>query len=294
MVGQYQVTDAGRGEIQRNGRAEPAEPDDQHVGCKQPLLPLDVDLGQHDLPAVTQQLVVVHRWPSVTRSCPATSRIVSIARKPARSNSAPHRVRPDRSRVRRAASHSVSSCAGAPSTTLRNASSPSAPADQSETRLTNECIEVRIADRGCTADSRRSHRTSRSQRAYQSAHTQFDFEAVLLRIAPRDGERGCGDVGCDHRGSRRVRCLIARAIAPEPVPRSSNSCVVRADARAPVRRAVRFPDAESAPPATRRVRDSRTRVARSRTPPACRRGSRAACAAATVQLVVAQASRPCA
>ena len=74
VIGEDQMADAGGCEIQRNGRAEPAKPDDQHGCRKQPLLPLDVDLGQHDLAAVAKQLIVVHRLPSVTRSCPARSR----------------------------------------------------------------------------------------------------------------------------------------------------------------------------------------------------------------------------
>ncbi|MOA56468.1 hypothetical protein D3C78_1804560 [compost metagenome] len=53
-----QLTDAGRGQVQRHRRAETAEADDQHATVLQPQLPVDVDLRQEDLPAVAQQFVV--------------------------------------------------------------------------------------------------------------------------------------------------------------------------------------------------------------------------------------------
>ena len=60
MVTQGQLPDTAGGQIQRGGRTEPAEADDQHLRRKQALLPLDADLRQQDVAAVAQQLLVVH------------------------------------------------------------------------------------------------------------------------------------------------------------------------------------------------------------------------------------------
>ena len=49
-----------RRQIQRDGRAEAAGADDQRVRGEQFLLAFDADLRQQDVPAVAQQLVVVH------------------------------------------------------------------------------------------------------------------------------------------------------------------------------------------------------------------------------------------
>ncbi|MNQ75707.1 hypothetical protein D3C85_905110 [compost metagenome] len=57
-VGQLQLADPGRGQVQRHRRAETTEADDQHAALLEPQLAVDVDLGQEDLPAVAQQFVV--------------------------------------------------------------------------------------------------------------------------------------------------------------------------------------------------------------------------------------------
>ncbi|MNE95653.1 hypothetical protein D3C80_1937670 [compost metagenome] len=57
-VGQVQLADPGRGQVQRHRRAEAAEADDQHATVLEPQLAVDVDLRQEDLPAVAQQFVV--------------------------------------------------------------------------------------------------------------------------------------------------------------------------------------------------------------------------------------------
>jgi len=58
-VGQRQPADARRGEIEGRRAAEAAGADDQR-GCRaQPFLPLDADLGEQDMPAVAEELLVV-------------------------------------------------------------------------------------------------------------------------------------------------------------------------------------------------------------------------------------------
>jgi len=58
-VGQRQPADARRGEIEGRRAAEAAGADDQR-GCRaQPFLPLDADLGEQDVPAVAEELLVV-------------------------------------------------------------------------------------------------------------------------------------------------------------------------------------------------------------------------------------------
>ncbi|MCY1420342.1 hypothetical protein D9M71_359580 [compost metagenome] len=57
-IGQMQLTDAGRGQVQRHRRAETAEADDQRAPLFQAQLAIDIDLRQQDLPAVTQQFLV--------------------------------------------------------------------------------------------------------------------------------------------------------------------------------------------------------------------------------------------
>ena len=98
VVDQDQVADAGRGEVHRHRRAQSAEADHQRRRREQPHLPGGVDLRQHDLPTVAQQLFVfeVHRGrlagrrggrqvaagkcaaqgarAAITRGCPAGSR----------------------------------------------------------------------------------------------------------------------------------------------------------------------------------------------------------------------------
>jgi len=58
-VGQRQPADSRRGEIEGRRAAEAAGADDQR-GCRaQPFLPLDADLGEQDVPAVAEELLVV-------------------------------------------------------------------------------------------------------------------------------------------------------------------------------------------------------------------------------------------
>jgi hypothetical protein len=59
MIAQRQAADARSGEVQRDRRAQPARADDQCMRREQPLLPLDADLGEQDVSAVAQQLLVV-------------------------------------------------------------------------------------------------------------------------------------------------------------------------------------------------------------------------------------------
>ena len=62
-VSQVQLTDTGRRQIQRHRRAQPAHADDQHAALLKAQLPLYIDLFQQNLPAVTQQLIIVqHRF----------------------------------------------------------------------------------------------------------------------------------------------------------------------------------------------------------------------------------------
>ncbi len=58
-VGQRQPADSGCREIEGRRAAEAAGADDQR-GCRaQPFLPLDADLGEQDVPAVAEELLVV-------------------------------------------------------------------------------------------------------------------------------------------------------------------------------------------------------------------------------------------
>jgi hypothetical protein len=58
-VGQRQPADARRGEIEGRRAAQAAGADDQR-GCRaQPFLPLDAELGEQDVPAVAEELLVV-------------------------------------------------------------------------------------------------------------------------------------------------------------------------------------------------------------------------------------------
>ena len=58
-VGDRQAPKAGGGEVQRRGAAEAARADDQDARASQPLLPLDTDLGEQDMAAVAEELLVV-------------------------------------------------------------------------------------------------------------------------------------------------------------------------------------------------------------------------------------------
>jgi len=55
--------DAGRSEVERGWRPEPAGADDQRMGGEQTLLPLDTDFVEEDMAAVAEELAIVHRVP---------------------------------------------------------------------------------------------------------------------------------------------------------------------------------------------------------------------------------------
>ena len=61
VIGDRDRAHARRGEIHGGRRAQPARADDQRPRIEQGLLTLDIDFGQQDVPAVAQELVVVHR-----------------------------------------------------------------------------------------------------------------------------------------------------------------------------------------------------------------------------------------
>jgi len=54
------MTDTARGQIHGHGRTETTHPDHENPGVQESLLTLDIDSRQHDLPAVTQKLFVLH------------------------------------------------------------------------------------------------------------------------------------------------------------------------------------------------------------------------------------------
>src|SRR2546425_5430508 len=58
-VGEAQAADAGGGEVERGGTAEAARADDEHAARAQLLLPLHPDLGEEDMAAVAEELLVV-------------------------------------------------------------------------------------------------------------------------------------------------------------------------------------------------------------------------------------------
>ena len=60
VVADRQLSDAGGSEIQRGRRAESSRTDDRAHARGEFLLSLDADLRQQDMPAVAQELVVVH------------------------------------------------------------------------------------------------------------------------------------------------------------------------------------------------------------------------------------------
>ena len=59
-TGEGQLPDPAGSQIQRGRRTESAQADDEHSGIEQALLPLDTDLRQQDVPAIAQQLLVIH------------------------------------------------------------------------------------------------------------------------------------------------------------------------------------------------------------------------------------------
>jgi len=54
------------GEVERRGAAEAAGADDEHASVAQPLLALDPDFGEQDVPAVAKELLVVQEEISST------------------------------------------------------------------------------------------------------------------------------------------------------------------------------------------------------------------------------------
>jgi hypothetical protein len=60
VVADRQRADAGRSQIQRGGRAQPAGADDQSARARKFFLAFDAEFRQQDVPAVAQELIVIH------------------------------------------------------------------------------------------------------------------------------------------------------------------------------------------------------------------------------------------
>ena len=58
-IGERELADAAGGEIERRRAAEAARADDERMRVAQPLLALDADLGEQDVAAVAEELLVV-------------------------------------------------------------------------------------------------------------------------------------------------------------------------------------------------------------------------------------------
>ena len=58
-VGEDQAAEAGCGEVERRRAAQAARADDERRSRSQPLLPLDSDLGEQDMAAIPEELLVV-------------------------------------------------------------------------------------------------------------------------------------------------------------------------------------------------------------------------------------------
>ena len=56
-VDEADAADAGRGQVERGGRAEPAGADQQHAAGLQPALPVDPDLGHDQVARVAGDLL---------------------------------------------------------------------------------------------------------------------------------------------------------------------------------------------------------------------------------------------
>ena len=57
-VHEAERADARRGEIERGGRAEPAHAYEQHARALELLLSLETDVGENEMPAVAEDLLV--------------------------------------------------------------------------------------------------------------------------------------------------------------------------------------------------------------------------------------------
>ena len=68
-IADRQRADARGGKVQRRRRTQPAGADHQYMRIEQALLAFDADFRQQDVPAVAQQLFVVHG--AVSYFCPA-------------------------------------------------------------------------------------------------------------------------------------------------------------------------------------------------------------------------------
>ena len=78
-VDQRDLADPGRGEIERGRRAESAGTDDQGMCGDNSGLSFDTDFVQQDMPAVTQQLLVVHAANTLLVLPPFGRRVVVVA-----------------------------------------------------------------------------------------------------------------------------------------------------------------------------------------------------------------------
>ena len=58
-VGQQQAPHPRGSQVEGDRAAQPPQPDHQHAGRKQPLLPRHVEIVEQDLAVVTQQLTVI-------------------------------------------------------------------------------------------------------------------------------------------------------------------------------------------------------------------------------------------
>jgi hypothetical protein len=85
-ISENQPAYAARRQIERRGAAEAAGADDQRGGSAQPLLPFDPDLGEKDVAAVAEELLVVQcaDKPLILWKPPAWWRRPSAAASPAR------------------------------------------------------------------------------------------------------------------------------------------------------------------------------------------------------------------
>jgi len=59
-IGERQAADAGGGEVERGGAAEPARADQERARRAQLLLALDPDFREEDVAAVAEKLLVVY------------------------------------------------------------------------------------------------------------------------------------------------------------------------------------------------------------------------------------------